>query len=86
MRSNAKKKTGASGLGRELRAELERLGAPLAPVDAATLKVMKPEARERPFSRPGWVFELKYDGFRVLAAGGGGQARLFYKSGHDATR
>jgi bifunctional non-homologous end joining protein LigD len=21
----------------------------------------------RPFNRPGWIFELKYDGFRVLA-------------------
>ena len=47
---------------------------------------MKPETADRPFSRPGWVFELKYDGFRMLAAGGGGEARLFYKSGHDATR
>src|SRR3954469_1183399 len=79
LRSNARKKA-------ELRAELKRLRAPAAAVDAATLKVMKPETRERPFSRPGWFFELKYDGFRVLAAGGGGEARLFYKSGHDATR
>ena len=47
---------------------------------------MKPETRERPFSHPGWVFELKYDGFRMVAAGGEGEARLFYKSGHDATR
>jgi len=47
---------------------------------------MKPETRDRAFSRPGWLFELKYDGFRMLAAGGGGEARLFYKSGKDATR
>jgi bifunctional non-homologous end joining protein LigD len=86
LRSNARKKAGASGLARELRAELERLGAPAAAVDAATLKAMKPQTRERPFSQAGWVFELKYDGYRVLAAGGGGEARLFYKSGHDATR
>jgi len=79
LRSNARKKA-------ELGAELKRLGAPAAAIDASTLKVMKPETRERPFSRPGWVFELKYDGFRVLAAGDGGEARLFYKSGHDATR
>jgi bifunctional non-homologous end joining protein LigD len=86
LRSNARKKAGASGLDGELRAELERLGAPLAAVDAAALKVMKPETRERPFSKAGWVFELKYDGFRVLAGGGRGEARLFYRSGHDATR
>jgi bifunctional non-homologous end joining protein LigD len=71
---------------REVRAELVRLGAPRTPVDPAAVKVMKPETRERPFTRAGWVFELKYDGFRVLAAGGAGEARLFYKSGRDATR
>jgi bifunctional non-homologous end joining protein LigD len=86
LRSNAKKKAGVSSLGRELRAELVRLGAPVAVIEASALKVMKPQTRERPFSQAGWVFELKYDGFRVVAAGGGGEAQLFYKSGHDATR
>lgn len=47
---------------------------------------MKPETRDRPFSREGWVFELKYDGFRMLAAGGAGGARLSYRSGMEATR
>jgi bifunctional non-homologous end joining protein LigD len=68
-----------------IRAELARLGAPRAAVAAATVRPMKPETRERPFNRAGWVFELKYDGFRLLAAGGAGEARLYYKSGHDAT-
>ena len=69
-----------------LREELARLGAPRVEVEPAAVKAMKPETSERPFSRPGWVFELKYDGFRMLSAGGAGEARLFYKSGHDATR
>lgn len=69
-----------------LRRDLARLGAPRLEIDPAAVRAMKPETSERPFSRPGWVFELKYDGFRVLAAGGGGGARLFYKSGSDATR
>lgn len=47
---------------------------------------MKPETSDRPFSRPGWIFELKYDGFRMLAAGGAGEARLSYRSGMEATR
>jgi len=63
-----------------------RLGAPRVAVDPAALRPMKPETAERPFNRAGWVFELKYDGFRMLAAGGAGESRLFYKSGHDATR
>ncbi|HEX3551779.1 MAG TPA: DNA ligase D [Thermoanaerobaculia bacterium] len=86
MRSKTKPRAGGSGPDRELRLELARLGAPAAVIDPATVKVMKPETRERPFSKPGWVFELKYDGFRVLAAGGRGEARLSYRSGHDATR
>lgn len=45
---------------------------------------MKPASRERPFSRAGWIFELKHDGFRMLAAGGSGEARLLYKKGRDA--
>jgi bifunctional non-homologous end joining protein LigD len=69
-----------------IRDELARLGAPRVAVDPAALRPMKPETSERPFNRAGWVFELKYDGFRMLAAGGAGESRLFYKSGHDATR
>jgi bifunctional non-homologous end joining protein LigD len=69
-----------------IRGELARLGAPRVAVDPAALRPMKPETAERPFNRAGWVFELKYDGFRMLAAGGVGESRLFYKSGHDATR
>jgi bifunctional non-homologous end joining protein LigD len=70
---------------REIRADLARLGAPRAAVDPAAVRPMKPETRERAFNREGWIFELKYDGFRLLAAGGAGEARLYYKSGHDAT-
>ena len=32
------------------------------------LAMLAPAAR--PFNRPGWIFELKYDGFRVLAGTG----------------
>ncbi len=71
---------------RALRAELTRLGAPRRPVDAAAVEVMKPQSRERPFSRAGWIFELKHDGFRMLATGGGGEARLLYKKGRDAAK
>lgn len=86
MRPQAKKSNAQSDAAGAIRAELEKLGAPRVRVDPAAVQAMKPEARGGIFSRPGWVFELKYDGFRTLAAGGGGAARLFYKSGHDATR
>jgi bifunctional non-homologous end joining protein LigD len=71
---------------RAIRDELARLGAPRVAIDPAAVRAMKPETSERAFNRAGWVFELKYDGFRMLAAGGAGEGRLFYKSGHDATR
>ncbi|HYU36094.1 MAG TPA: DNA ligase D [Thermoanaerobaculia bacterium] len=46
---------------------------------------MKPETAERPFSRAGWVFELKYDGFRALLERKDGEARIFYRSGRGVT-
>jgi bifunctional non-homologous end joining protein LigD len=37
------------------------------------------------FSSDDWIFELKYDGFRMMAHGGAGQAKLRYRSGLDST-
>jgi bifunctional non-homologous end joining protein LigD len=51
----------------EIRAELERLGAPRQVVDGAKVKPMLAEARRKPFSKAGWIFELKIDGYRALA-------------------
>ena len=36
-----------------------------------------------PFSRPGWIFELKYDGFRVLAGYSQGKPQLISRLGTD---
>ncbi|HVR99038.1 MAG TPA: DNA ligase D [Thermoanaerobaculia bacterium] len=69
-----------------MRREIVRLGAPRAAVEAAEMAAMKPEAAARPFDRQGWVFELKYDGFRLLAAKRGDAVKLSYRSGKDATR
>ncbi|HEY0553533.1 MAG TPA: DNA ligase D [Thermoanaerobaculia bacterium] len=86
MKPISRARRSATVAARAIGKELARLGAPRSPIDPAALRPMKPETRERPFNHPGWVFELKYDGFRMVAAGGEGEARLFYKSGHDATR
>ena len=43
--------------------------------------LMSPRAAKTPFDRPGWLFELKYDGFRVLAVRRGSGARLLSQSG-----
>jgi bifunctional non-homologous end joining protein LigD len=41
--------------------------------------------RALPFSRDGWIFEIKYDGFRLLAERTAGRPRLAYRGGGDAT-
>ena len=69
----------------EIAAEAARLGAPRRRVRPGDVGLMLAEARDRPFSGEGWLFELKYDGFRVLAAKEGTEASLRYRSGLDAT-
>ena len=43
-------------------------------------------ATGKPFTRSGWLFELKYDGFRVLIAKHGKQMRLLSRRGRDMAR
>ena len=75
----------------ELRELLESLGARRRPLRADRVKLALARLERQPFSRPGWLFELKYDGYRLLAgkqpAAGGHQAdvALLYRSGLDAT-
>src|SRR4051794_29475627 len=49
------------------------------------VQVMLAEARDSAFSGAGWLFELKFDGYRVLAKKRGDQVTLRYRSGRDAT-
>jgi len=51
---------------------------PITHRDLAQLKLTS-----RPFSRPGWIFEMKYDGFRVLAGNGVSGVRLVTRNGTD---
>ncbi len=52
----------------EFRAEIERTGSPRAPVDPTRIDLMLAQTAERPFSAPGWIFEIKYDGYRAIGA------------------
>jgi bifunctional non-homologous end joining protein LigD len=67
----------------EVRAELERLGAPRKPVQDA--QPMLAESRSDPFDDPEWLFEVKYDGFRAIVSRDGSRPRIFYRRGSDAT-
>src|SRR4051812_48807724 len=45
--------------------------------------LMLATSASKPFDRPGWLFELKYDGFRVLAIRRGDEVRLLSRRGND---
>lgn len=46
---------------------------------------MLAEVGDGPFTRAGWLFEIKYDGYRLLAEKDGSRITLRYRSGTDAT-
>ena len=69
--------------GEAIRRELTRLGAPRRPVEAKSVGLMLAETAERAFSREGWLFEPKLDGYRVLAARAPSEPRLLTRSGND---
>ncbi len=64
---------------------LQRLRAPPWKGDVRRLRPMLAGGADAPFSRPGWLFELKYDGARVIAARSGERVTLYSRSGRDAT-
>lgn len=68
-----------------LRAALEAAGAPRADVLIDDVKLMLCEPRTAPVSGAGWVFEIKYDGFRMLAGQRDGRSFLRYRRGSDVT-
>ena len=77
---------GAGGdFGAEIRERCLGWGASESAVSASEVQVMLAETAEEPFSRAGWVFEAKLDGYRLLAEGTGGTAALLSRNGNDLT-
>lgn len=71
--------------GRALEAELRDAGAVSGHVDPVKVRLALCQVCEEPFSDPEFVFELKYDGYRVVAALVDGEPVLRYRGGHIAT-
>ncbi len=69
----------------ELRATVAELKAPKRRVDPASVKPMLAETRADAFDDPAWLFELKYDGYRMQACRRGDDVHLSFRSGTDAT-
>jgi bifunctional non-homologous end joining protein LigD len=68
-----------------LRARLDALGAPRGEVVARRQPFTLATLAERPFSDPAWIYEIKYDGVRVLASRRGERVELYGRSGTDTT-
>jgi bifunctional non-homologous end joining protein LigD len=69
----------------DLRKAVEAAGAPRNRVDARTLDVMLAEPRDDAFTKDGWLFELKLDGYRLVASKSKGDALLLTRNGNDYT-
>jgi len=71
--------------GARLRAAAEKAGAVPSRVDAKSAQPMLAETAEKAFTRDGWVFELKLDGYRLIASKSKGEALLLTRNGNDYT-
>lgn len=69
----------------DLKQRLEELRAPRRGLRASTVKMMLARSRREPFSKPGWIFELKLDGYRMLAGKSAAGAELITRNENDAT-
>ncbi|WP_419166253.1 DNA ligase D [Candidatus Palauibacter sp.] len=70
--------------GEDLAAALERARTPERRVDPADVEFMLARPREDAFDDTAWHFELKLDGYRMLASAVEGEARLLTRNGHEA--
>jgi bifunctional non-homologous end joining protein LigD len=68
-----------------IKKELEKLGAPRRALRIEDTELMLAETREEPFTRDGWVFEVKLDGYRMRAACQQGEPILYSRKGLDYT-
>jgi len=48
-------------------------------------QVMLATARDKPFTKEGWIFEIKYDGYRLIVDGAAGEPVLWSRNGNDIT-
>jgi bifunctional non-homologous end joining protein LigD len=71
--------------GSRLRAEVEAAGATKARVAPRDVKLMFADPGDAPFTHDDWLFELKLDGYRLLAAKRGNDVLLLTRNGLDYT-
>ncbi|HSF56882.1 MAG TPA: DNA ligase D, partial [Candidatus Binatia bacterium] len=65
----------------ELHERLRKIKAPKQSFSARGQPLMLAHLQEKPFSGPEWIFEIKYDGVRVLAERNGDTVGLYGRNG-----
>jgi bifunctional non-homologous end joining protein LigD len=65
-------------------AEIDLTGSEPATGPPAFLEPMLATLADRPFDDPDWLFEVKWDGYRVQAIVAEGKVRIYTRNGHDA--
>ena len=68
-----------------LRDAVEKAGAIRAVVNPRSVEPMLAEPAEAAFTRDGWLFELKLDGYRLIASKAKGEVLLLTRNGNDYT-
>ena len=71
--------------GAQVRKALEAEGVPRGRLNPETTPLMLAEPADEAFTRDGWLFELKLDGYRLLACKSRGEALLLTRNGNDYT-
>jgi bifunctional non-homologous end joining protein LigD len=66
-----------------IRSEIRRLKAPRRVLDPLATGLMLAETADAPFTRAGWLFEFKYDGYRTLVFREDDDVRLLSRRGND---
>ena len=69
-----------------IREELERLKPTRRSVRASGLEPMLAEPRDEAFTKEGWIFELKLDGYRMIAEHEAGEGQLRSRNGVDYSK
>ncbi len=65
-------------------AEIDLSAAEPATGPPGFIEPMLATLSDRPFDDPDWLFEIKWDGYRVQSILAGGKVRIFTRNGHDA--
>jgi bifunctional non-homologous end joining protein LigD len=78
---------GAEEIGRDILRQLAESGAPSlrCALDATSFPLSLAKIAQQPFDGADWLFELKYDGVRILAVRDDDQVNLFGRNGSNIT-